>query len=40
VQVEEAHGEHHERLVELASRLERLENDVAPMLAAHMAANL
>lgn len=40
VVVEESHGEHHERLAELASRLERLEQDVAPMLAAHMAENL
>lgn len=40
VQVEESHGEHHTRLEELALRLERLEQDVAPMLAAHMAENL
>jgi hypothetical protein len=40
VVVEETHGDFHERMGALAERLERLESNVAPLLAAHMAANL
>lgn len=40
VEVEESHGEFHERMTELAERVERLESNMAPLLAAHMAASV
>lgn len=40
VQVEESHGDYHARLEELAGRLQRLEEDTAVLLAAHLTASL
>lgn len=40
VEVVEPHGEFHQRMSELAERVERLETNVAPLLAAHMAATI